>query len=55
MHGTEAAGDLLSDPELSQSLPDAVRSGKQNFQIVLKTTVIAGHTGAPQILAVHTW
>jgi len=55
MHGTEAAGDLLSDPELSRSLPDAVRSGKQNFQIVLKTTVIAGHTGAPQILAVHTW
>jgi hypothetical protein len=55
MHGTEAAGDLLSDPELSQILPDAVRSGKKNFQIVLKTTVISGHTGAPQIIAVHTW
>ena len=55
MHGTEAAGDLLSDPELSTSLPDAVRSGKKNFQIVLKTTVISGHTGAPQIIAVHTW
>jgi|SRR6266567_2668547 len=55
MHGTESAGDLLTDSGLSQSLPDAVRSGKQNFQIVLKTTVIAGHTGAPQILAIHTW
>src|SRR5260370_104643 len=55
MHGTEAAGDLLTDPGLSQSLPDAVRSGKQNFHIVLKTTVIAGHTAAPQILAIHTW
>lgn len=55
MHGTEAAGDLLSDPELSSSLPEAVRSGNQNIQIVLKSTVIAGHTGAPQILAVHTW
>jgi len=55
MHGTEAAGDLLSDPELSRSLPEAVRSGKHNFQIVLKTSVIGGHTGAPQILAVHTW
>ncbi len=55
MHGTEAAGDLLSDPELSRSLPEAVRSGTQNVQIVLKSTVIAGHAGAPQILAVHTW
>jgi len=55
MHGTEAAGDLLTDPKLSRSLPDAIRSGDQNFQIVLKPTVIAGHTGAPQILAIHTW
>jgi hypothetical protein len=55
MHGTEAAGDLLSDPELSRALPDAVRSSKKNIQIVLKTTVISGHTGAPQIIAVHTW
>ena len=55
MHGTEAAGDLLSDPELSRTLPDAVRSSSRNFQIVLKSTVIAGHTGAPQIVAVHTW
>jgi len=55
MHGTEAAGDLLSDPELSRALPDAVRSRNKNFQIVLKTTVISGHTGAPQIIAVHAW
>jgi len=55
MHATEAAGDFLTDPELSRSLPDAVRTGTQNIQIVLKTTVIGGHTGAPQILAVHTW
>jgi hypothetical protein len=55
MHGTEAAGDLLSDPELSRALPDAVRSDKKNIQIVLKTTVISGHTGAPQIITVHAW
>ena len=55
MHGTEAAGDLLSDPEFSHALPDAVRSRKTNIQIVLKTTVISGHTGAPQVVAVYTW
>jgi hypothetical protein len=55
MHATEAAGDLLTDPDLSRSLPEAIRSGNRNVQIVLKTTVIGAHTGAPQILAVHTW
>lgn len=55
MHATEAAGDLLTDPDLSQTLPAAVRSGNQNVQIVLKTTVIGGQAGAPQILAVYTW
>jgi len=55
MHATEAARHLLSDPELSRVLPDAVRSSKKSFQIVLKTTAISGHTGAPQIVAVHTW
>lgn len=55
MHGTEAAGDLLTDPKFSGSLPDAVRSQTKNFQIVVKTTVISGHSGTPQVIAVHTW
>jgi hypothetical protein len=55
MHATEAAGDLLTDPDFSSSLPEAVRSVHQNFQIVLKSTVIGGHIGAPHILAVYTW
>jgi hypothetical protein len=55
MHGTEAAGDLLCDPQYSQAIPDVVRSGKKNIQIVLRTTVISGHTGAPQVIAVHSW
>jgi hypothetical protein len=55
MHGTKVAGDLLTDPALANMLPAEVRNGKKNVQIVIKTTVIEGHTGAPQILAVHTW
>lgn len=55
MHCTEAAGDLLIDPEYSQVLPEAVRSGSKNAQIIVKTTVISGHTGAPQVVAVYTW
>ena len=55
LHGTAAVGDFLTDPELSRFLPDAVRSEKQNFQIVLKTTVIDGHIGAPQIIAFYSW
>jgi hypothetical protein len=52
MHGTEAAGELLTDPAYTKILPSVLRSSKKNFQIVLKTTVIDGHTGPPQIVAV---
>jgi hypothetical protein len=55
MHGTEAAGELLTDPAYTRILPTVLRSSKKNFQIVLKTTVIEGHNGPPQIVAVYTW
>jgi hypothetical protein len=55
MHGTEAAGELLTDPAYTRILPSVLRSTKKNFQVVLKTTVIDGHTGPPQIVAVYTW
>jgi hypothetical protein len=55
MHGTEAAGELLTDPALADAWPPGVSSSRKNFQIVLKTTVVEGHTGLPQIVAVYTW
>jgi hypothetical protein len=55
LHGTEAAGELLTDPAFDKVLPPALRSANKNFQIVLKTTVIEGHNGLPQLLAVYTW
>jgi hypothetical protein len=53
-YGTEAAANLLVEPEFFQLLPDSLGSAK-NFQIVVKTSVINGNTGVPQILAVYTW
>jgi hypothetical protein len=55
MHGTEAAGELLTDPAFAKTLPPFLRSNKKNFQVVLKTRVIDGHTGPPQIVAAYTW
>jgi hypothetical protein len=53
-YGTEAAGDLVTAPLLRRSLPGTLRS-KKNFQIVLKTTIMNGIIGSPQILTVYTW
>jgi hypothetical protein len=55
MHGTEAAGELITDPAFASSWPSSLRSSKKNFQVVLKTKVIDGNTGPPQILAVYSW
>ena len=52
--GTEAAVNLVTDPTSSKLIPSSIRFAN-NFQIVLKTVVIDGTAGVPQILAVHTW
>lgn len=53
-HGTEAGSDLLTDSSYLKSLPANLRS-TGNFQIVLKTNVINGSAGPPQVLAYYTW
>jgi hypothetical protein len=52
--GTEAAANLLVEPEFIRFLPDSLR-GAKNFQIVIKTSTLNGNTGIPQILSIYTW
>jgi hypothetical protein len=53
-YGTQAAGDLLTDPSFIPLLPDGL-AAQGNFQIVLKASVINGSAGRPQVLAFYTW
>jgi hypothetical protein len=53
-HGTISACSLLTDPEYAYMLPRAFYTD-QNAQLVLKTNVIDGTPGPPQVVAVHTW
>jgi hypothetical protein len=55
MHGTEAAGELISNANLLKSLPHSIQNDQCNFQLVIKTTVLGGHTGPPQIVASYVW
>jgi hypothetical protein len=55
MHGTEAAGELISSTTLLKLLPRNIVSGDRNFQLVIRTVVINGHTGPPQIVASYVW
>lgn len=55
--GTEAAGEILYNPEyLNSLLAKAPRDWEQkNMEAVIETQVIEGHPGPPNILAVETW
>jgi hypothetical protein len=55
--GTEAAGEILYNPEyLDSLLAKAPRDWDQkNLEAVIETQVIEGHPGPPNILAVETW
>ncbi len=56
-NGSEAAAQFATTPHYLQLLKDRVGSGfaNRNIEVVLKVNVIDGKTGAPTILAVHTW
>jgi hypothetical protein len=52
--GTEAAATLIVNPSLAQYLPSSLRSAR-NFQIVMRTSVINGNAGPPDVLAIYKW
>jgi len=56
-NGTEAAAEFASSPRYMQLLQDQLGKdfSNRNIEAVLKVSVIDGKTGAPSILAVHTW
>lgn len=56
-NGTEAAAQFVTSARYLQLLRSRTGSGfaHRNIEVVLKVNVIDGKTGAPSILAVHTW
>jgi hypothetical protein len=56
-NGTEAAAEFATSPHYLQLLKDQIGSGfaNGNIEAVLKVNVIDGKTGAPSIVAIHSW
>lgn len=56
-NGTEAAAQFAVSPHYLHLLRDQIGHdiANQNLEVLLKVKVIEGKTGAPSILAVHTW
>jgi hypothetical protein len=56
-NGTEAAAQFATSPHYMELLRDRLGSAfaNRNLEAVLKVSVIEGKTGAPSILAVHSW
>ena len=56
-NGSEAAAQFVSSPHYMQLLRDRIGSdlSSRNIEAVLKVSVIEGRTGAPSLIAAHTW
>jgi hypothetical protein len=56
-NGTEAAAQFATSPHYLELLEQQLGSkfGNRNIEVVLKVGVINAKTGAPSIIAVHTW
>ncbi len=56
-NGTETAAQFATSPHYLDLLQQQLGAGfgNRNLEVVLKTSVIDGKSGAPSILAVHAW
>jgi hypothetical protein len=56
-NGTEAAAQFVTSPHYLELLRERIGAGfeNRNIEAVLMVNVIKGETGAPSILAVHSW
>jgi len=56
-NGTEAASQFATSPHYMQLLKDQLGGNlvNHNLEVVLKVRVIDGKTGAPSIVAAHSW
>jgi hypothetical protein len=55
MHGSQAAGEFVTNPAYLNTLSRSLRDPNKNVQIVLKINVIKGEPGPPQIVAEYYW
>ena len=56
-YGTDAAADLVTNPDLMAEALRGAPSGWQNknLQLVLHVKVIAGAPSSPRVVATHFW
>jgi hypothetical protein len=56
-NGTEAAAEFATSREHMQTLEEQIPGGigNRNIEAVIKAQVVEGKTGAPSLLAVHSW
>jgi hypothetical protein len=48
--GTQAASEFVTQPNFLRSLPERLRNPKTNFEVVLRTPVVGGVSGSPEVL-----
>jgi len=51
--GTQAAGELPTSPEFESIR--TIAASARNFEVIVDTEAIEGHTGRPQIVTSKVW
>jgi len=56
-YGTQSAGDFITNPDYVRQAFHGLRSdwSRKNIQIVLKTRIVTGAAGPPEVVATHVW
>ena len=52
---TQTASEFLTRPQFLRGLPESLKNSGTNIQIVLKTLVVAGVPGSPEVVTTYVW
>lgn len=52
---TQAASEFLTRPQFLRGVPESLKTSRTNIQMVLKTLVVAGVPGSPEVVATYVW
>jgi len=53
--GTQAASEFITQPQFLGGLPRSLNNPKVSIQVVLRTPIVAGVAGSPEVIATHIW
>ena len=53
--GTQAASEFVTQAKFLKNLPSSLKNPRTNFQVVIRTPILGGFAGSPEVVATNIY